>query len=178
MITVELLKKIYPQITSPERFVVDLNTCFVKYDISTPSRQAMFLAQCLHESGGFRYTKEIWGPTIWQTKYEAHKGLGNTQPGDGKKFMGRGLIQVTGRYNYTKLSAWIGDPEIITKPELLETKYAVLSAVWFWTTNKLNKFADANNIEACTKAVNGPGMLGLAERTRYYLTAKALLTAT
>jgi len=177
MITAEILKKIYPQITKPERFVEDLNTCFAKYEINTVNRQAMFLAQCLHESGGFRFTKEIWGPTIWQVKYENHKGLGNAQPGDGKKFMGRGLIQVTGRHNYTKFSTWIGDATILEQPELLETKYAIYSAIWFWTTNKLNKFADADDIQGCTRAVNGKAMLGLAERTRFYLTAKQLLNA-
>lgn len=175
MITTELLKQVYPQITKPERFIDDLNTCFEKYEINTPNRQAMFLAQCLHESGGFRYTKEIWGPTVWQIKYEGHKGLGNIKTGDGKNFLGRGLIQLTGRANYTAFAEWIKDPLVLINPSLLETTYAVASAVWFWNTHKLNKYADINDIEGCTKAVNGPKMLGLNERKRYYLTALKLL---
>ena len=175
MITVELLKQIYPQIVKPERFVDDLNTCFEKYELNTPNRQAMFLAQCLHESGGFRYTKEVWGPTVWQTKYEGHKGLGNTKPGDGKNFLGRGLIQVTGRNNYTAFSKWIQDPLVLINPSLLENKYAVASAIWFWTTNDLNKYADLNDIEGCTRRVNGSKMLGLSERRSFYATALRLL---
>ena len=175
MITTQLLKQIYPQISKPERFVDDLNQCFVQYEINTPARQAMFLAQCLHESGGFRFTKEIWGPTLWQVKYEGHKGLGNTKPGDGKNFLGRGLIQVTGRANYTAFSRWIQDPLVLINPSLLEHKYAVASAIWFWTVHDLNRYADADNLEGCTKRVNGPKMLGLHERRTLYATAKRLL---
>lgn len=146
-----------------------LSELMPKYDINTPKRQAMFIAQCLHESGGFKYMKELWGPTSWQEKYEGHKGLGNTQPGDGKKFCGRGLIQLTGRFNYQAFSDWAKDPSIMSNPEIVETpKYAVLSAIWFWTKNNLNKFADSDDIKGCTRAVNGKAMLGLDERAHYY----------
>ena len=166
---VEQLKKICPTAKKAELFVPALNEAFEKHGFDTPARIAMFLAQCLHESGGFKFVREIWGPTAWQQKYEGHKGLGNTQPGDGKKYMGRGLIQVTGRANYGKFAAWAGDPGIIDHPEKLEQPdLAVLSAVWYWTSNNLHKFADDDDIEGCTKRVNGPKMLGLDERKKYY----------
>ncbi len=147
-----------------------------KYEINTIQRQAMFLAQCLHESAGFKYVKEIWGPNKWQLKYEGHKGLGNTQPGDGRRYMGRGLIQVTGRTNVTAFANWVGDKTIIDDPSIIEQKNnAVLSAIWFWTINKLNHYADNDDIIGCTKKVNGSHMLGLEERTRYYETGKTVL---
>lgn len=165
----EAIKAAYPNVVHPEIFIPSLSTYLNKYQIDTPSRQAMFIAQLLHESAGFKYTKEIWGPSTWQVKYEGNIKLGNINPGDGKKFMGRGLIQLTGRNNYKKFSDWIHDASIMEHPERVEqADYAVLSAIWFWDSNSLNKFADINDIQGCTKAVNGSKMLGLEERTKYY----------
>ncbi|MFM8332336.1 MAG: glycoside hydrolase family 19 protein [Candidatus Methylumidiphilus sp.] len=172
------LKAICPIVKNADDFVPALNDVFAQYEFNTPNRIAMFLAQCLHESGGFKYVREIWGPTAWQKKYEGHKGLGNTHPGDGHKYMGRGLIQVTGRANYTKFSEWLGEPDIIDQPQKLEEpKLAVLSAVWFWVSNDLNEYADKGDIEGCTRRVNGPKMLGLAERKKYYQAGLAALKA-
>lgn len=154
-----------------DELVPALEKHMADHDMTTPARQAMFIAQCLHESAGFRYMREIWGPTKWQDKYEGHVGLGNTQTGDGKKFMGRGLIQLTGRKNYQAFADWCGRPEIMDTPELVEQPdLAVLSAIWYWSKNDLNRFADANDIQGCTRAVNGKAMLGLEERTKYYNT--------
>lgn len=158
-----------PSTKNIDLFCSILEQHMAKYNIDTPSRQAMFIAQLLHESASFRYTKEIWGPSVWQRKYEGHIGLGNILAGDGKRFLGRGLIQLTGRKNYKAFSEWIKDPDIMVHPEVVELPdYAVLSAIWYWTTNNLNRFADKNDIEGCTKAVNGAKMLGLAERKHFY----------
>lgn len=170
------LKFICPSIKEPEYWASLMEGVLESYEINTVNRKAMFLAQCLHESGGFKFLKEIWGPTAWQIKYEGHKGLGNTQPGDGKKFMGRGLIQLTGRANYQAFSDWIKMPDVMNHPEQVEEKsMALLSAIWFWSKNNLNKFADSDNIEGCTKAVNGSKMLGLEERKQYYERGKKIL---
>ncbi len=172
----EQLLKICPTVKNPDKWSVLLTMAFEDYEIDTKNRQAMFLAQTLHESGGFKFLREIWGPTPWQVKYEGHAGLGNTQVGDGKKFMGRGLIQLTGRYNYQRFSEWIGNPEILDHPELVEEPaMAIISAIWFWIKKDLNKYADSDNIEGCTKVVNGSKMLGLEERRKYYERGKVVL---
>lgn len=146
-----------------------LNQLCEQYNINSTNRVAMFVAQCLHESGGFRYLSELWGPTAWQKKYENHVGLGNTQPGDGSKFRGRGLIQLTGRKNYQAFADWVDDQSIMEIPSAVASpKYAVLSAIWFWTVNNLNQYADNDDIAGCTRRVNGKQMLGLQERTNYY----------
>ena len=171
------LKKICPTVRTPDIYVPALNKAFQDHDMTTVDRQAMFLAQCLHESMGFKFTREIWGPTTWQLKYEGHVGLGNIHEGDGKLFMGRGLIQLTGRANYQAFANWIGDQSIMSNPQIVEgTNYAVLSAIFFWTKNKLNVFADANDIVGCTRRVNGINMLGLEERTDLYHKAQDVLS--
>lgn len=175
-ITKEIIQKICPTATNLDLIVPQLNQYCQQYKIDTPNRVAMFLSQCIHESGGFRFLKEIWGNTKWQLKYENNIGLGNINPGDGKKFMGRGCIQCTGRSNYQSFANWIKDPLIMEQPELLSTKYPVLSAIWFWTINNLNAYADADDIIGCTKRVNGSQMLGLAERMEYYKKGKQLLS--
>lgn len=173
----EWLTSICPTVKDANNWAAVMTDLLESYDINTVNRQAMFLAQCLHETGGFKFLKELWGPTKWQEKYEGHKGLGNTQPGDGKKFLGRGFIQCTGRTNYQAFSDWVKDPSIMEDPSQLSLgNYAVLSAIWFWQKNNLNKFADADNIEGCTRVINGPGMLGLEERKRYYDLGKQYIT--
>lgn len=93
-----------------------LNAAMQRYGIDTKARQAAFLAQIGHESGRLRYVRELWGPTPAQRRYEGRKDLGNTQPGDGKRFMGRGLIQVTGRANYTTCGQALGLPLLEQPP--------------------------------------------------------------
>lgn len=155
-----------------------LNMCVDKYEINTPRRAAAFLGQLHIESGGFKFTKELWGPTKWQVKYEGHKGLGNTQPGDGFKFRGRGLIQMTGRKNNLEVSlALFGDARLLDTPELLELPdNAALSAGWYFYRHGLNALADKWEIDKITRAINGAGMLHKEERRKQSERARALLS--
>ena len=130
------LKKILPLSSEVNRnkYIEWLNYFMPKYDIDTDKEIAAFIAQIGHESGQLRYVEEIASGVA----YEGRKDLGNTQKGDGKRFKGRGLIQITGRFNYTQLSKDLGE-DFVKNPELLSTpKYAVESACWFWNKNKLN----------------------------------------
>lgn len=145
-----------------------------EFGIDTKMRQAMFLAQIGHESGGMHYTTELWGPTEAQRRYEGRANLGNTQEGDGFKFRGRGLIQTTGRYNYEKTALALG-VDCVNTPELLaEPGHAARSAAWWWQSHHLNKFADLDDCKGCTKVING-GYNGLYDRLRLYAAAKAAL---
>lgn len=149
-----------------------------RFEIDTPLRAAAFLAQIGHESGGLRYVRELWDPDRcpWQAKYEGRADLGNTQPGDGSLFRGRGLIQITGRANYRACGLALGlDLEI--HPELLEQhEWASFSAGWFWREHKLNLFADQRDMHVITKKING-GYNGLAPRLALYEAAKKELRA-
>lgn len=144
------------------------------FNITTPKRMAAFLAQIAHESGRFRYVREIWGPTDAQKRYEGRKDLGNTEPGDGKRFMGRGLIQITGRANYVKAAKALG-VECVRTPSILEQpRFAVMSAAWFWDSHGLNKLADDGNFVAITKKING-GLNGYQDRVGFYERARKVL---
>ncbi len=146
-----------------------------KYGITTRLRLAAFLAQIGHESGRLRHVKEIYGPTLAQKRYEGRLDLGNTQPGDGKRYMGRGLIQITGRANYDKLGLVFG-VDFVSRPELLEQpSWAALSAGWFWDSRKLNPLADAGDFLKITKKING-GTNGMSDRQAIYDRALAVLT--
>lgn len=144
---------------------------------------AQFLAQVMHESGGLRYVREIWGPTKAQKGYEGRKDLGNTQPGDGKRFMGRDVIQVTGRANHRALTAWVqktfgGGPDFEAKPELLESpEWLGIGAIWYFLAARkdLIKYCREGNIEMVTRRVNG-GLNGYQDRLHWYdLSALKLL---
>jgi putative chitinase len=149
------------------KYIDFIDEVLASYDINTPVRIASFLAQVGHESGGLRYTKEIWGPTPAQAGYEGRKDLGNIEVGDGKKFMGRGLLQTTGRANYTKASKVMG-LDLLNHPELLEEpKNALKSACEFWKEHKLNEIADSGDFKLLTKRING-GYNGLTERMSLY----------
>ena len=167
--TADDLKKVCPTVKNAETWAELFSTKLDEYKINTTNRRAMFIAQTLHETGGYKFLHEIWGPTQWQEKYEGSKELGNTEPGDGEKYKGRGLIQCTGRVNYTAFAVWANDMTIVDSPEKLEEpEYALLSAIWFWTKHNLNEIADDDNIDKCTRIINGPGMLGHEERKKYY----------
>jgi predicted chitinase len=135
------------------------------YGISQPARLAHFLAQCGEESDHFHTLREYASGAA----YEGRRDLGNTFPGDGVLFAGRGLIEDTGRANYRAFTAWIRKqipdaPDFEANPKLLETfPWALYSAVWYWTSHNLNVLADEDNIEAITHKVNG-GLNGLGER--------------
>jgi putative chitinase len=132
------------------------------YHINTPLRLAHFMSQIEHESGGFKWLTELGGKSYFD-KYEGRKDLGNTQTGDGARFKGRGYIQVTGRYNYTRLSKDTGI-DFLNNPDLLAQEVnAIVSACWFWNKNKLNELADKDDAKAVTKKING-GFNGLKDR--------------
>lgn len=154
------------------------------FAINTPQRLAAFLAQIGHESGGLRYTEEIWGPTPAQTRYEGRKDLGNTEPGDGQRYRGRGLIQITGRYNYRACREGLRDdgidcPDFEATPEdLASPEWAAITAAWYWDSHRLNVLADtgtAADFELITRRING-GLNGQADRLlRWDLATAAML---
>lgn len=148
-------------------FVPVLNTAMNRYQIVGPKRVAAFIAQIGHESGQLKYVKEIWGPTAAQTRYEGRADLGNTQPGDGSKYRGRGLIQITGRANYNACGEALG-LDLLSKPELLELpQHAAMSAAWFWSMKDLNTLADKGDFVKITRRING-GLNGQADRQGLY----------
>lgn len=160
-----------------------LTTAMNVYDISTPQRQAAFLAQVGHESEGLKYTTELWGPTATQAGYEGRIALGNTEIGDGFRYRGRGLIMVTGRANYRELTARLRTkfgssvPDFEAQPdELASPKWAVISAAEYWNRRGCNGLADAGLFDRITQTING-GMNGaFARRQRYTIAEKALTT--
>ena len=139
------------------------------YGINRYLRAAAFLAQIAHESGRFFWVREIWGPTPAQQRYEGREDLGNTKQGDGFRFRGRGLIQVTGRANYRRMGRSLGLP-LEESPELLEVPFhAAMSAGQFWEWHQLNALADCGEPCFCqiTRIING-GQNGAAERRALY----------
>ncbi|QDH83648.1 chitinase [Achromobacter phage Motura] len=146
--------------------------------MTDPNERAMFLAQLAHESGNFRYMREIWNPAQVpaQGRYEGRKDLGNLQPGDGFRFRGRGFIQVTGRTNYRQAGQYIGidleaDPDLASDPDV-----AVKIALWYWrkARPKIPQLAKAGDIRGVTKLING-GYNGLQDRVnKFYQYQKKL----
>lgn len=178
----EQIKSIYPYAVTGmkdsvvnaliDKFIGPLNTQMAVYGIDTPLRVAHFLSQILHESGGFRWVKEL----ATGAAYEGRKDLGNTQKGDGVRYKGRGLIQLTGRANYKAFRDWMnGKPDVYTSPALVEQpNLSVLASVFFWITKGLNALADRDDVVAVTKRING-GTNGLAERKELLKKAKEVL---
>ncbi|MEY2656088.1 MAG: hypothetical protein RLZZ524_3116 [Pseudomonadota bacterium] len=152
------------------------------YGIDTPARLAAFLAQVGHESGSFRYTAEVWGPTPQQERYEGRQDLGNTQAGDGRKFAGHGLIQTTGRFNHRAVRDRLRQrghdaPDFEAAPQLLaEPRWAAWSACDYWDWKDCNTLADAGSFEALTRKING-GLNGLADRIERWEKAKSALAS-
>lgn len=156
-------------------------TC-TTFEITAPVRLAAFLAQVGHESGSLQWVRELWGPTPAQQRYEGRIDLGNTQPGDGSRYRGRGLIQVTGRSNYARCRAGLralfgehapdfeADPEALSRP-----RWAALSAGDFWHRNRCNVHADSGDFVKLTKVING-GENGLADRIARWERAKLAIS--
>jgi putative chitinase len=170
------------------KWLAPLEETFAKYDISTPVRQACFIGQCAHESGNFKTLQEnlnysaeglmkTW-PSRFPTKEMADQyarnpakiagkvyngRLGNTSEEEASKFLGRGLIQLTGKENYANCGTALGIDFVGNPNLLIEPKYAALSAGWFWNKKGLNGLADASDIETMTKRING-GLIGLEDR--------------
>lgn len=186
-LTVEMLKSIYPYraIGMSEakvndllnRFVPLLNKHLPTYGITTPLRIAHFLAQVMHESGGFRYQKELASGAAYDTGRLAVM-LGNTPQadGDGQLYKGRGLIQLTGRANYQAFEKWLGgEPKVYSNPSLVEQdNLSVLAAVFYWSSRNLNQWADKDDVNTVTKRING-GFNGLEDRKNILAKAKSVL---
>jgi putative chitinase len=178
MLTASQLKTIMPRLKEADiaNYLDLLNAAMAEWEINTPERQAAFLAQIAHESGELRWLAEIWGPTPAQRGYEGRKDLGNTEPGDGSRFRGRGPIQITGRANYQKYGSLLGldlinHPETASSPEV---GFRLAGA--FWKTHGLNELADWGQFVKITKRING-GVNGLADRQKYYERAKVALAS-
>lgn len=204
-LTLEQLKQLLPKNPYVEHWHEALAQLLPDYEINTPERIAAFIAQCAHESGGFMVLKENlnyrWETlrklfpkyfpndaiakeyasrpnkqeAIANRIYGGRMGNGPEESGDGYRYCGRGLIQLTGRDNY----AWFAASLEITPEEATEYlrtfEGAAQSACWFWETNKLNQWADAGDILTLTKRING-GTIGLEDRIKHYKHALAVLT--
>lgn len=173
-ITDEQLKQIYPYSTQTNRdkYLPYINQFSKEYQMNTPEILCAFLAQIGHESGQLRYVEEI----ATGKAYENRKDLGNIVKGDGIFYKGRGLIQITGRSNYTSLSETL-KIDFVTNPYLLkEPIYAVLSAFWYWDTRKLKKWSTLKDSDfvTLTKRING-GLNGYKNRVEIWNRAKRLL---
>jgi putative chitinase len=168
MISTSVLRAIMPTLTEDRAalFVSPLNDAMVAFAIDqSVARERAFLAQVAEESEELRYTEELASGAA----YEGRKDLGNTQPGDGIRFKGRGLIEVTGRSNYGDCSlAVYGDERLLDSPELLEQPWgAAQSAAWFWQAHGLNLLAEAGHFTAITRIING-GLTGQDRRLAYF----------
>lgn len=170
----QILKRIMPYATDANinKYISHLNDTMKQFSIDTPLRQAHFLAQLGHESGSLRYVREIASGEA----YEGRKDLGNTSPGDGVKYKGRGLIQLTGKANYKAFDDYthgvynlLEHPERVEEPDL-----ATMVAGWFWDKNNLNRYADQDDARKVTKIING-GYNGLDDRLNFLKQAKAAL---
>ena len=165
-----------------------LQETFEKYQINTPKRQACFIGQCMHESGGFKFLRENLNYSAkalmatWPSRFpdmdtaekfarqpekianRVYSGrMGNTEDGDGAKYIGRGLIQLTGKDNYKAFGEAIGE-DLVANPQLVEEpRYAALSAGWFWNKRGLNALADVMDITTMTVRING-GRIGIDDR--------------
>jgi putative chitinase len=165
-----------------------LQETFEKYQINTAKRQACFIGQCMHESGGFKFLRENLNYSAkalmntWPSRFpdadtaekyarqpemianKVYSGrMGNTEDGDGAKYIGRGLIQLTGKDNYMAFGEAIGE-DLVANPQLVEEpRYAALSAGWFWNKRGLNALADAMDVTTLTVRING-GKIGIDDR--------------
>lgn len=167
------LAQVMPNLNAAHRaeYLPPLNAAMHEFDISTGlARLQMFLAQIAHESGGLVYWHEIASGA----EYEGRQDLGNTQPGDGRRFRGRGPLQLTGRANYVKYGHLLG-VDFVTNPDLAQSvEYGFRIAGLFWKLHGLNEIADADTEEAfrkITRRING-GLNGYESRKAYWEKAK------
>ena len=190
LISVEQLRLIAggrPSVENMRSIVVALTRFGGEFGLDRPHRLAHFIAQVGHESGGFRFDREVWGPTPAQKRYDTRTDLGNTPEadGDGQKNAGRGPIQLTGGGNILRFESWCRargyePPDLSGNPDLINTDpWEGLSAFWYWsvgnpTGKSLNAYADENIIEQITKKING-GLNGFEDRLRYYTRAALVL---
>jgi len=203
MVTAPLITAIFPNAKNVDELIEAMNELFPRYDITTEQRVAGFLAQCGHESGGFRVIEEnlnysakaldaVFGKyfvrggrdaqeyhrqpeKIANVVYASRMGNGDTESGDGWRFRGRGYIQLTGCNNYTKFAESVG-MDIEDVVEYLGTVEGALeSACWYWDTNNLNSYCDDGDVKGMTKRING-GYIGLEDRIHHWEIALEMLT--
>ena len=202
-LTVSQLKQMVPGITHADHWIEAFDQLLPDYEINTPKRVAAFIAQCAHESGNFRFLKENLNykaeslmktfPKYFSDRdtanayakqpikianrvYANRMGNGDEASGDGYRYCGRGLIQLTGKTNYDWFAASL-EISATEASEYLETfEGAAQSACWFWESNNLNVEADAGDIKKMTKKING-GYIGLDDRIKHYEHALHILGA-
>jgi putative chitinase len=183
MLTSEQLQSIMPRLsaTKNSELLPFLTSAMAEFAIEAPARAAAFLAQLAHESGQFRFMEEIWGPTDAQRRYEPvttlSQRLGNVETGDGKRFKGRGPIQLTGRANYQRFGDLLDVDLVAEPPRAAMPDVAFRVAGLFWSKNGLNELADLSTADAfkqITRRING-GTNGLAERQAFYAVARTVL---
>ena len=194
MITPATLQNIAVTAANADKWVPWLNMTMLNYEITTPQRQAMFLAQLAHESGSFKHVCENLNYSaealrrvfkkyfltddvalmyarkpemIANRVYANRMGNGEESSGDGWKYRGRGLIQLTGKDNYAAFSLKANNNALLEPDSVAEPELAAMSAGWFWDTNGLNKLSDTGDVRAVTRRING-GFNGLADREAKY----------
>ena len=203
MLTAEQFKELFPNCKDPDGWVDAMNEVFPKYEINTPERIASFVAQCGHESGGWRTFSEnlnysaksldaVFGKyfkragrdaeeyarqpeRIANVVYANRMDNGDTDSGDGYRYRGRGPIQLTGKANYSAFSAdmdvdAVGEPDMVSE----DKEVALMSAIWYWNKNGLNRYADSGDIKTMTKRING-GYIGLEDRIHHWKNALEML---
>lgn len=183
MLTEAVLAHVCPRLPSGQRarFVPALTAAFAGSSITTPARLAAFLAQAAHESGELRLRREVWGPTAAQRRYEPPSPkaaeLGNTHEGDGFRYRGGGLFQLTGRTNYRETGERTGLP-LEADPDIIEElQPACVTAVDFWQSRHFSALADLETVAAfrvMTRRLNG-GANGLPQREAYHMAAREVL---
>ena len=206
MLTIKQFKELYPRCKNPKDWVNAMKEVFPKFGIDTPKRIAAFISQCGHESAGWRYFSEnlnysakaldtvfrkyfAYGgrnaydyerqpEKIANVVYANRMGNGDSFSGDGWRYRGRGPIQLTGKNNYTTFSSEM-NVDAVTDPDIVSNdfKVSLMSAIWFWNTNGLNRYADEGDIKTMTKRING-GYIGLEDRLMYYVLALDILDNT
>lgn len=203
MLTANQFAKLFPNCKDPDGWVEAMNNVFPKYKIDTPKRIASFLAQCGHESGGWRVFEENLNYSakslnavfpkyfvkagrdaeeyhrqpekIANVVYANRMGNGDSASGDGWYYRGRGPIQLTGYNNYKAFSDWSGIDVVNDSKLVAEDKEtALMSAIWYWDSNGLNKYADSDDIKTMTKRING-GYIGLEDRIHHWKEALHML---
>jgi putative chitinase len=202
--TESVVHHLIPKVKNFDEWYINLANILPEYDIDTPHRVAAFMAQCGHESGGFTLMQENlnysakglvgtfkkYFPTEAHAKpyernpqmianrvYANRMGNGDEASGEGWYFRGRGIVQITGKNNYTKCSQSLFENNMLVEnPDLLlEVEYAIHSACWFWSAARLNELADIGDIKTMTKRING-GYIGLEDRINHYNHAIEILT--